>query len=157
MRSQRLASGLTVVEVLIAIVILGIAVGILSITTVSSVRNNSISGSRTQAAQVLNYLGRLVAGADRAVFANDDMTWGYGSLGDDFTELSVETGRANPALYRAWIDDLGWIGIGTAEMVHYRVNVCWMASGDELCVRGDTAGPEKLEDDAYPAPLPGIG
>lgn len=157
MRRSSRVRGLTLVEVLIAIAILGVAVAMLSTATLTSVRNNSISGTRTQATQVLNYMGRLVAGADRVLFANESMEWGYGTLGTDFTELSVEAGRANPALYRAEIEDLGWIGLGTAQMIHYRVTVCWMQSADEMCVEGDTAGPENIEDDPSPAPLPGIG
>lgn len=157
MRLMREQSGLTLVEVLIAIAILGIAVAMLSTTTLSSVQNNSISGSRTQATQVLNYLGRLVAGADPVLFQDADLSWAYGELGSHFTDLSQEASRADPALYRAWLDNLGWIGIGTAQMVHFRVNVCWMASGDEICVQGNTAGPEIIEDDPFPMPLPGIG
>ena len=150
-------TGLSLVEVLIAIAILGIAVAILSTTTLSAVQNNNVSGSRTQATQVLNYLGRLVAGGDRIMFEHEDLEWGYGELGSAFSELSVEAGRADPALYRADVDNLGWIGLGDAEMLHFRVTVCWMASGNEHCVVGNTAGPEVVEEDATPAPLPGIG
>lgn len=151
------ASGLSLVEVLIAIAILGIAVAILATTTLSSVQNNNVSGSRTQATQVLNYLGRLVAGGDRIMFEHEDLEWSYGALGSAFSELSVEAGRADPSLYRAEVEDLGWIGIGDAEMLHFRVTVCWMSSGNEHCVVGNTAGPEVVEEDATPAPLPGIG
>lgn len=156
MRSRR-TLGLSLVEVLIAIAILGIAVAILSTSTLSSVRNNNISGSRTQATQVLNYLGRLAAGADPVMFANEDLEWGYGTLGEEFTDLSAEAGRADPGLYRASVENLGWIGIGDAEMIHFRVSVCWLSSGTEHCISGDTAGPEVVEEDASPAPLPGIG
>lgn len=154
-RSRR--SGLTMIEVIVAIAILGIAVAVLATTAASSIRNNAISGERTQATQVLNYLGRLVAGADPILFADADLKWGYGQLRGSFIELTKEVGRANPDLYRAQVQDLGWIGIGDAQMVHYRVSVCWMAAGNEQCVRGDTAGPEIIEDDPNPAPLPGIG
>lgn len=149
--------GLTVVEVLVAIAILGIATAILATTSVSSIRNNAVSGSRTQATQVLNYLGRLVASADAVLFSNEDLAWDYGTLRDHFTELGEETGRADTNLYRASIEELGSVGIGSATMTHYRVNVCWQVVGEEHCIAGDTAGPEYIPGDPNPAPLPGIG
>src|SRR5690606_34944777 len=65
-RSRR---GLTVVEVLVALVVLGIVTAAVMTTYVSSMRNNADSGRRTQSAQLLNALGRRVAGADSVVLA----------------------------------------------------------------------------------------
>lgn len=152
------SQGLTIIEVLVAITLLGIAAALISTSAVSSIRNNAAAGSRTQATQVLNYLGRLVAGADSVLFDHPDLAWDYGTLQSSFSELTTEVGRADPDLYRAWIDDLGWVGLGEAQMVHYRVHVCWTpANSTEVCLAGDTAGPESAEEDATPAPLPGIG
>lgn len=133
--------GLTILEVLVALVVLGIAVAVLSIMTVSSVQQNVTAGGRTQAAQLLNYLGRLAAGGDETLLGAD-LEWGYGALPATFRELTAESGVADPALYRAAIEDLGEIGIGAASMSHYRISVCWQAPTGESCIRGDTAGPQ---------------
>ena len=54
--------GFTLVEVLIAIAVLGIVLAAVSITMLSSIRQNHTAGNRSQAAQIMNYLGRRIAG-----------------------------------------------------------------------------------------------
>lgn len=154
-RSNR---GLTMVEVLIALSVLGIVVAVISTATLSSIRNNATAGGRTQATQVLNYLGRLVAGGDPVLFSSEELEWDYGELGGHFTELATEAGRADPALYRAAVDIVDTVTFGTVAMPLYRVNVCWAAPGGEACVTGDTIGPDvDMDEELAPGPLPGIG
>src|SRR5690554_3448378 len=148
---------MSLVEVLIAVAILGVVVAVLSTTTVTTVRTNSNSGGRTQATQVLNYLGRLVAGADEVLFSNEELTWDYGTLATQFVELRHEVGRADPSLYRAQVVDAGAIGLGGAQLREYELTVCWLTGGEESCVVGSTAGPTPVEPDEFMAPLPGIG
>lgn len=157
MNRELRTAGMSLVEVLIAVAILGVVVAVLSTTTMTTVRTNSNSGGRTQATQVLNYLGRLVAGADEVLFANEELTWDYGTLPDHFVELQQEVGRADPRLYRAEVADIGETGLGTAVLQEYEVTVCWLTGGAESCVTGRTAGPAPVEDDEVMAPLPGIG
>jgi len=144
MKSTR--SGLTVVEVLVALTIVGVVVAILTTMTLSSVRHDANSGSRTQAVQILNYLGRLASASD-ALLLGGDREWDYGELQESFRELNTEVNRADPALYRASVEELGSAGIGGGIVVVYRVSVCWRSMSEESCVTGETAGP--------PPPPPG--
>lgn len=138
MRFRR--SGLTVVEVLVALAIVGVVVAMLTTMTLSSVRHDANSGSRTQAVQVLSYLGRLASVSD-PVLLDGDREWGFGELRSTFTELRVEARNADPDLYRAEVEMLGQAGIGNGVVEMYRVTVCWRAIENESCVQGDTAGP----------------
>lgn len=155
MRANR--SGLTMIEVLIALSILGVVVAVISTATLSSVRNNATSGGRTQATQVLNYLGRLVAGGDEVLFQKDGLTWDYGELGSHFRELATESGRADPALYRATVEVTSLATLHSVEMPMYTVSVCWIAPQDETCVVAQTIGPDVDTTEETPGPLPGIG
>lgn len=149
--------GLSMVEVLIALAVVGIVVAVLTTATLSSVRNTATSGGRTQATQVLSYLGRLVAGGDDILFQNEELQWGYGELGGHFTELAREAGRADPDLYRAEITTDEEVTFRSVSMPLYQVSVCWMTSGTESCVTGETVGPEHDPVEENLAPLPGIG
>lgn len=133
--------GLTVVEVLVAITIIGVVIALLSTITVSSVRHDATSGARTQAVQVLSYLGRLAAVSDPTLVGGA-RSWDYGELKGAFKELAVEANRADPSLYRASVAEIGEVGIGAGTALLYRVQVCWRVVGEEHCVDGDTAGPD---------------
>lgn len=146
-------SGLTVVEVLVALVILAVAGAMLATTTVSSLRHDATSGGRTQAVQILNYLGRLASSSD-VVLLSGEREWDYGELQTTFTELSTEARRADPNRYRAFVDELGTVGLGISTANLYRVTVCWMASEDESCVEAVTAGlPIAIGTDPDPDPV----
>lgn len=155
----RLRDGLTLVEVLVALVILGIVTAAVMTTYISSIRNNADAGRRTQSAQVLNAMGRRVAGSDSLVLAQSGtpLTWNYGEIPNDFPELSGE-GIADPGLYRATVTNLGTITLGAAETIHYEVTVCTRATGDaaERCLTGNTAGPPPGPPGSSTGALPGI-
>lgn len=131
--------GFTLVEVLIAIAVLGIVLSAVSITMLSSIRQNHVAGNRSQAAQIVNYLGRRIAGGEISQLGGT--TWGYGSLATSFVDLNRERNLADTNLYRAQVLQLPRIGLGTTSIPHYRVTVCWNISEGESCVSGDTAGP----------------
>lgn len=145
------SNGLTVVEVLVALTIVGVVVAVLTTVTISSVRHDANSGSRTQAVQILSYLGRLASVSDPLLLGGDG-TWGFGELRDTFTELRREARNADPDLYRAEVESLGQVGIGSGVVELYRVTVCWRAIENENCVQGDTAGPvpSASSDDTLP-------
>lgn len=155
--TSHLQRGLTMVEVLIALAILAIVVAVITTATLSSVRNTATTGGRTQATQVLNYLGRLVAGADDILFANESLAWDYGELSQHFSDLARETGRADPSLYRAAVEAVQTVTFESVSMPLYRVNVCWMAPAGETCVTAETIGPEHDPVEENLGPLPGIG
>ncbi len=134
--------GLTVVEVLVALLVLGIVTAAVMVTYVSSIRNNADSGRRTQSAQLLNSLGRRVAGGDAYLLpaADTPLEWDYGELRLTFPEL-VGDGISDPDLYRATIRNLGDVTVAGISRVRYQVEVCTRATGDgsERCVSGFTA------------------
>jgi prepilin-type N-terminal cleavage/methylation domain-containing protein len=140
--TTRLQRGLTVVETLIALAVLGIVTAAVVTTYMSSIRNNADSGRRTQSAQLLNLLGRRVAGGEAAMLpaVNSPLEWDYGELGDGIPELTGE-GFANPELYRATITNLGDITLAGATRVRYQIEVCTRAAGSdqERCTSGFTA------------------
>lgn len=140
MRRLRLSnSGFTLIEVILAIAVLGVVLAAVAITMVSSMQHNVASGSRSQAAQVMNYLGRRVAGGEISNLG--DTEWDYGGLATSFGDLTRESNLADPDLYRAEIAQLPNIGIGDTRIPHYRVRVCWEDGSGETCVEGHTAGP----------------
>lgn len=131
--------GFSLVEVLVAIAVLGIVLSAVSITIMSSMRQNYAAGSRSQAAQIMNYLGRRVAGGEVSQLGGSQ--WDYGTLATSFSDLNREANLADTDLYRAEIDQMPRIGIGGSSIPHYRVTVCWQTAERENCVSGDTAGP----------------
>lgn len=137
-RKRSATDGFTLVEVLMAIAVLAIVLSAVSLTVVSSIRQNVSSGSRSQAAQVLNYLGRRISGGEMSMLGGTE--WDYGQLTAAFADLSRETDLADPDLYRAQIEQVGEMGIETTSVPQFRVQVCWRMGGEETCVVGDTAG-----------------
>lgn len=144
--------GLTIVEVLIALAIIGVAFTILSVALVGSLQNTERAGTRTQTTHYLNFIGRLVAGGSMDALprlgevspAETVRVWGYGTLQTAFPELPLPSGaRTDPARYRAEVEYEGVISFAGAESVRYRITVCTQATtGGEACVSGTTLGPE---------------
>ncbi len=149
--------GLTLIETLVALVLLGVITGAVVTTYVSSIQQNFNSGQRTQSVQLLNFLGRRVAGGDELLLAGDSsLTWDYGELLTVFPELEGEVGLGQAANYRASVTNLGEISLADARMVQYEILVCARAQGDETCVEGRTAGPQPGDPSDGPGALPGI-
>lgn len=157
--TSRRMLGLTVVEVLVALAVLGIVVATITTTYISSIRSNSDSGMRTQSAQLLNGIGRRVAGAEGSVLPlpGDPIVLDYGEVGAAFPDLSGD-GYADPDRHRLTITNIGTVTLGNAEVTHYQIEVCTRAqgSGAERCLTGNTAGPEPSPPGSPPGPLPGI-
>lgn len=156
---DRRQQGLTIVEVIVAIAILGVVTTAITTTYVNSIRVNSDSGRRTQSAQVLNSIGRRVAGGDAIVLPTADtpLAWDYGELSESFPDM---TGRdyGDADLFRVTVENLGTVTVGTAETTHYRLTVCTGSQGgvEERCLTGDTAGPPPGPAGDVPTSLPGI-
>lgn len=131
--------GFTLIEVMLAIAVLGIVLSAVSFTMLSSMRQNHVAGNRSQAAQVMNYFGRRIAGGEIDKLGGS--SWDYGTLAESFTDLTREGNLADTDLYRAEISEFPRLGLGTASIPHYRVTVCWTNGDTESCVAGDTAGP----------------
>lgn len=136
---RRTSAGFTLVEVILAISVLAIVLVAVSTTIVSSIQHNVTSGSRSQAAQVMNYFGRRIAGGE--ISSLGGTSWDYGELHTSFHDLKREGNLADTSLYRAEIAQLPNIGLGDTSIPHFRITVCWDGANGESCVVGNTAGP----------------
>ena len=151
-------SGLTLIEVIVAIAVLAVAMGTLTSLLLGSMRQNLSAGKRTQAAQVLNHLGRLLVGGDPRLLAprGSDLEWEYGELEAAFPELAGSGGLSEPDLYRVRVQNLGTpatvreLGI---NLDAYRIEVCWKRADKEDCLNGEaiSAPPSSA---GSPPPLP---
>jgi len=160
LRGQR---GLTLFEVLLALVVIAVVTVAFTTAVVKSMHHTSIAGKRTEAVQVLNYLGRRAAGGDSTILpvSGTPNTWAYGDLATAFTDLANQGGLSSPAMYRASITNVGDVtvqdgsGNTLATATEYDVNVCYQDGGAEHCVDAATLGPQASGSTTAP-PLPGI-
>jgi prepilin-type N-terminal cleavage/methylation domain-containing protein len=154
--------GLTLIEVLVAIVILSIVLVAFASVIVGNIRQNALSGNRTAAAQVMSYLGRrAVEGQTAVVPATPETTksWDYGSLSTTFPDLTEESHAANPALYRAEVINQGkpaWADANGLSLTSYLTRVCWQSPEGESCVEAQTVAPIVSGGVAPPPPLTGL-
>ena len=154
------AKGLTLIEVIVALVILLIALAALTLTLVGYLRQNLSAGKRTEAVQILNYLGRRLTASDPAVLLapNQETSWDYGALKSQFPDLASSRDISNPNLYKATVSNLGqpaWASSAGVTLDQYRIKVCWRAGGQEACVEGYTLA-YPAASGTIPPPLPGI-
>lgn len=156
-RKQR---GMTLLEVMIALGILIVVMGALATILTDSIRFNASSGQRTQAVQILNYLGRQIVGGNANLMpANgSQISWDYGQLASAFPDLDQGGHYANPDNYRARISNNGQpaslAGSGVS-LDQYEIEVCWKNSGKDVCVKA-TALSSPPPTGGTPPPLPGI-
>lgn len=157
MRWTRAALGLTVIEVLIALAVIGVVTATFTTAVVGNLHHASVTGARTEAVQVLDYLGRRAAGGDSAVLpaAGSPLSWGYGTLATSFPDLTNHGGLSDPARYRADVSNAGTVAMAGASATEYDVRVCYQAGGAEHCVQAATMGPAPATGGGTP-PLPGI-
>lgn len=154
--------GMTIIEVLIAMVILSMILTAFAGVVVSSIKQNSIAGGRTASVRLLDYFGRRVAEGDAAVLpagSDSTATWDYGSLKSSFPELANGRQFDKPELYRAMVTAQGAPGWATANglaLVSYEVSVCWKSAGVESCTDALTVGPAAPTTTSSPPPLSGI-
>ncbi|MCX7783144.1 MAG: prepilin-type N-terminal cleavage/methylation domain-containing protein [Meiothermus sp.] len=139
------SNGLSLIETLIAMVVLAITLTAFTSLIVGNMQQNTNSGARTGGTQLLNYLGRRVIAGDSAVIpssATAPREWIYGEVQSAFPDL-IGQQFSNPALYRATVENLGQQSpITGISLTAYRVEVCWQNQGNESCVRTLTFGPD---------------
>jgi prepilin-type N-terminal cleavage/methylation domain-containing protein len=163
MRQKRVTTnGMTIVEVLVAVVILSIVLVAFAGVIVANIRQNATSGNRTAAAQMLNYLGRRAVDGQAAILpavGSSSRSWAYGTLNTSFPDLTKERNAANSDLYRAEIIDQG---APTATMptgsnlVSYQINVCWRDAGQENCVTAQTIAQRPTASSSTSPIIPGL-
>lgn len=155
--------GMTIVEVLVAVVILSIVLVAFAGVIVANIRQNATSGNRTAAAQVLNYLGRRVVDGQAAVLpalGSSSRAWAYGALNTSFPDLKKEEKQAASSdLYRAEIIDQGAPAAtmpAGSNLVSYQINVCWRDAGQENCVTAQTIAQRPVASSSTSPIIPGL-
>lgn len=137
MRSE---SGFTLLETIVAIALCAIVIAALTSVATNSLRVGRDGNFKVQATQVLDTLGRRVAGGiDRGILPAAGET-----IVLDTAELSAivdfgDTGSWE-ATFRAAIAHRATVTIGDSTTVRYRIEVCHGSDGGERCVRGTTLG-----------------
>lgn len=149
------SSGLTLVEAIIAMAILGVILTAFTALVVGNIRENAKSGAKVQATQVLNYLGRKVTGGDSDVLpSTGSLEWNYGELPTSFTDLQRERQWADLNLFTARVQNQGaFTAVSGVELVSYRIQVCWRAPEGEACVRANALGRDPVVVSAPPPAL----
>lgn len=137
--------GLSLMEVLIAIVALAITLVALNTMITGNIVQNASTGKLTQAIQLVNYLGRRVTGGDSNLLPSvtTPLSWGYGNLGTAFSDLPGGANFGNPNNYKATITNRGtWSNAAANGIVlsQYRIQVCWKTGQGERCTEADTLG-----------------
>lgn|SRR5690606_18932032 len=152
------AAGLTLLETILALAVLAVLGATFTTYMLGNLRHTTVAGQRTQAAQVLNYLGRRVAGGDKAVLPAEgaSLQWDYGELGAAFPDLQGADGIAEPQRYRAQISASGTVSVADASVVQYDIDVCFQGVEAESCVRATTLGAPVTAPPEQSPPLPGI-
>lgn len=159
-RRRRLGQviGLTLLEVVLALAVLGVLGAVFTTAFVSNLRHTTTAGQRTQAAQVLNYVGRRVVGGDRSVVPalGSTLSWDYGELGAAFPDIAGGEGVAEPERYSVTVTGTQNVTLQEATVVQYDLSVCFNTSDGESCVRGTTLGSARDNPSGTTPPLPGI-
>ncbi|MCA9840073.1 MAG: type II secretion system protein [Trueperaceae bacterium] len=149
--------GLTLPEVLIAISIIGVLVGIFSTALTGNIKLMTKTGQGNQAAEVLNYFGRRVIDGDTIVLATESApaVWDYGDLVGSFYDQAARSSFSNPAYYKVTVTHKGHITLSTAQLTEYQIDVCYKNQGEPTCIQGITYGPD-LNDPERTSQLLGI-
>lgn len=135
---MRSAAGLSLLETVVAIALCGIILAALSTATMSSLRESNRGNHRTQATQVLDTIGRRIAGGlDQSLQlpVGESLTLS-GSQVDEIMGLSAFRDGA----FELNISNTGVFAVGTTRLSEYAIDVCFEAGGAESCVSGVTLG-----------------
>ena len=131
--------GFTLIETIVAIAVCAIVLTALTTVATSSLRIGRDGNFKIQATQVLDTVGRRVAGGvDLALLPAPDapIAIDYGEL-DELVSLG-DTAWSDA--FRVTITRDGSATIGSSSVARYRIEVCHRSGDDERCVRGTTLG-----------------
>lgn len=136
--SLRSPAGLTLLETIVAIAIVAIILSTLMTVTSNSLRESRSGNFKTQATQLLDTVGRRIAGgSDATVLPNAGETIELDS--NDLSEMAnIELNDA--ADFEATIENLGEFTVSSTRLEQYRVVICYAGSAGERCVSGGTLG-----------------
>lgn len=134
---MRGSTGLTLLETVVAIAICAIILGALATVATSSLRESRQGNYKAQATQVMDTLGRRIAGGHDTslLLASGEDTVLDGAAVDELMSLAAFAEGA----FEATIENLGALTVQTTTLYRYRVEVCY-EGGSERCVSGITLG-----------------
>lgn len=140
-RARTTREGFTLLETIVAIAISAIVLTALTTVATSSLRIGRDGNFKIQATQLLDTVGRRVAGGqDLALLPTPGapIAIDYGEVGDlvSFGDTSWSD------LFRVTITRDGSVTVGASSVARYRIEVCHRSGDDERCVRGTTLGRE---------------
>ena len=149
--------GLTIIEVMIAMVLFGIVLATFTTAVTSNFSLTQRVGQDVQATRVLNYFVRQVAAgqANLLAVAGTPLTWGYNSLAAAFPTLTDTDAYKDLDDYRLTITNSGPIALSGATAVNYTIQVCFTQS-TERCLSAETVSGSPLPAAGTRPPLPGI-
>jgi type II secretory pathway pseudopilin PulG len=136
--------GFTIIEVLISLAVLIIAISILSSTVIGSTRHDRNSGMKTQAVELLNYIGRYALEGSTVVVPAAPATTktiNYGALASTLPGIQSQSGFGDLANYKAVVESKGTVSLAGAVANRYDIKVCWKDKAGEACIGSTTMGP----------------
>lgn len=136
---MRSASGLTLLETIVAIAICGVILGALATVSTSTLRETRQGTYKTQATQVLDTIGRRIAGGlDQSLLPSEGSSLTLeGAEVDELMNLNSFRDGA----FLVEIENAGPYVVGSTRLQRYRVEVCYDGA-DGRCVSGLTLGRE---------------
>lgn len=144
MKMNTIKKGFTIIEVLISLAVLVIAISILSSTIIGSTRHDRNSGLRTQAVELLNYLGRYALEGSSLIVPTSPATTrtiNYGALASALPGITSQSGFGDLNNYKAVVESVGTVSLAGAVANRYDLKVCWKDKDGEACIGGSTLGP----------------
>lgn len=135
---MRTTSGLTLLETVVAIAVCAIVLGALATVTTSSLQESRQGSHKVQATQVLDTVGRRIAGGldPEILLATGNSLTISGPEVDQLMSLSAFRDGA----FTVTVENTGTFPVGTTRLDEYRIQVCYQAGQAERCVTGSTLG-----------------
>lgn len=135
---MRSTQGLTLIETIVAIAICSIVLAALANVSTSSLRESRAGNHKTQATQVLDTIGRRIAGGyDASLLAASGEPVVITS--DGIVSLT-NVGLADVADMTVTISNDGAYTVGFTTLDRYGVEVCYGPENSRRCVLGVTLG-----------------
>lgn len=135
---MRSAAGLTLLETIVAIAVVSIVLGALATVSTSSLRESRAGNFKTQSTQILDTVGRRIAGGEDASLlpdAGEEVQLDSDEL-SDLTHMDL----TEAAGFELTIENVGTFTVSTSQLAQYLVTVCYAGSEGERCVAGATLG-----------------
>ncbi len=143
--------GLTLVEVLIALAVIGMLIGVFSLSLTSSLSVTETTGQEGQINQLLNQLVRRVVDGETALLSasGQSKTYDYGQLSGIISQGTI----SDLSSYKASIVATGSVSLSNTSITQYTITIC-SKNETEKCLSAVTFGPSP--DDTLDGNPPGI-